>query len=279
MFYLFLLAHLVADFMLQPLWLVRRKRGWDGLLMHVGVVLLCMLALIPLEPAARGLWPAMLVIGAVHLAADRWKVRYADRIVRPPFVAFVLDQAIHAATIALVLGAFLPAAQLWSPQASPLALPAIYAACYLLATFAVPIGLIVALDPTFQHASLAAAARLRSLVAAALVLSLSLFAGPLALPATLAGVVAATRRPASRHPLDSTAGTLAVITVASDARRAAPRRRGFSRPPWPPLHEDSSHPMRSAGVGALRAPTKGWFCCGAAWSRRSKAGRSPLDNA
>jgi hypothetical protein len=157
----------------------------------------------------------MLVISAVHLAADRWKVRHADRLFRPPFVPFMLDQAIHAATIALALGAWLPAGQVWSLQASPLALPAVYAACYLLATCAAPIGLIVALDPTFQHASLAAAARLRSLVAAALVLSLSLFAGPLALPATLAGVVAATRRPASRHPLDSTAGMLAVLTVAA----------------------------------------------------------------
>ena len=31
MFYLFLFAHLVADFALQPFWLVLRKRHWDGL--------------------------------------------------------------------------------------------------------------------------------------------------------------------------------------------------------------------------------------------------------
>ncbi|NTW97484.1 MAG: DUF3307 domain-containing protein, partial [Oscillochloris sp.] len=162
MFYLFLLAHLVADFMLQPLWLVRRKRGWDGLLIHVGIVLLCMLALIPLEPTARALWPTMLAISVVHLAADRWKVRYADRLLRPPFVAFVLDQVIHAATLIVALSLVLPTEQVWSLHASPLAQPAIYAACYLVAAFAAPIGLIVALDPTFQHASLAAAARLRS---------------------------------------------------------------------------------------------------------------------
>jgi hypothetical protein len=134
---------------------------------------------------------------------------------RPHFVAFLLDQVIHTTTIAVALGACLPADQVWSLHASPLAMPSIYAACYLLAAFAAPIGLIVALDPTFQHASLAAAARVRSLVAAALVLSLALFAGPLALPATLAGIVAATRHPASRHPLDSPAGLLAVITVAA----------------------------------------------------------------
>jgi hypothetical protein len=134
---------------------------------------------------------------------------------RPPFVPFLLDQIIHTATISLALGACLPADQVWSLHASPLAIPSVYAACYLVAACAAPIGLIVALDPTFQHASLAAAARVRSLVAAALVLSLALFAGPLALPATLAGVVAATRRPASRHPLDSPAGMLVVLTVAA----------------------------------------------------------------
>jgi hypothetical protein len=215
MFYLFLFAHLVADFMLQPLWLVRRKRGWDGLFIHVGIVLICMLALIPLEPAAAALWPVMLAITVIHLGADRWKVRYADRLLRPPFVPFLLDQAIHVATISVALSLALSAAQVWSLQASPLALPAVYAACYLVAAFAAPIGLIVLFDPTFQHASLAAAARLRSLVAAAVVLSLSLFAAPLALPATLAGVVAVTRRPASRHPLDSPVGLLAVLIVAA----------------------------------------------------------------
>ncbi len=34
MLYLFLFAHLVADFVLQPFWLVQRKRHWDGLLIH-----------------------------------------------------------------------------------------------------------------------------------------------------------------------------------------------------------------------------------------------------
>lgn len=215
MFYLFLFAHLVADFMLQPLWLVRRKKGWDGLCIHVGLVLLCMLALIPLDPAVAQLWPTMLAISAVHLGADRWKVRYADRLMRPPLVPFLLDQVIHVVTLIVALSLSLPAEQVWSLHASPLALPAVYAISYLVAAFAAPISLIVALDPTFQHASLAAAARLRSLIAAAIVLSLTIFAAPLALPTTLAGIVALTRRPASGHPLDSPVGILAVLTVAA----------------------------------------------------------------
>lgn len=215
MFYLFLLAHLAADFALQPLWLVLRKRRWDGLLIHVGVVLACMLALVPLEPATGALVPAMFAISAVHLLADRWKVRYADRLLRPPFVPFLLDQAIHLATLAVILSLSLPAEQVWSLNATPLAAPALYVSGYLLAAWAVPVALIVALDPQFKHAAHGAAARLRSLVAAATVLSLALFAGPLALPVTLAGYAVAARRPASAHPLDGPVGMLTVLLASS----------------------------------------------------------------
>lgn len=215
MFYLFFLAHLVADFALQPFWLVQRKRRWDGLFMHVGVVLACMLALMLVEPAARSLWPAMLAISAVHLGTDRWKVRYADRLFRPPFVPFLMDQAIHAATIAAALSLTLPAARVWSPAASALAWPAIYLSAYIVTTLAVPIALIVLLDPTFQHAAQAARARARSLVAALAVLTLALVGGPVALPLTLAGLAVAARRPASTHPLDGHAGLLAVAIAAA----------------------------------------------------------------
>jgi hypothetical protein len=215
MFYLFLFAHLVADFALQPLWLVRRKRGWDGLLIHVGVVLACMLALIPFEPAAAPLWPAMLAISAAHLAADRWKVRHADALLRPPVVPFLLDQAIHLAVLAAALSLALPPAEVWGLRATPLAVPALYASGYLAATLATPIALIVLLDPGFAHAACAARARLRCLLAAATVLTLALLAGPAALPATLAGLALVARRPASAHPLDTPGGLLAVALAAA----------------------------------------------------------------
>lgn len=215
MVYLFFLAHLVADFALQPLWLVRRKRRWDGLGIHVGLVLFCMLALLLVEPMTRALWPAMILISGVHLFADWWKVNQADKLFRPPLVPFVLDQVIHAATIALVLGLFLPQTQIWSPAASILAWPAIYVSAYLVAALAVPIALIVFFDPTFTHAAHAAQARLRSLVVALVVLSLALWAGPLALPVTLIGLALATRRAASPHPLDGSQGLLAVSIVAA----------------------------------------------------------------
>jgi hypothetical protein len=215
MFYLFLFAHLLADFALQPLWLVRRKRRWDGLLIHVAVVLACMLALILAEPATAPLWPAMLAISTAHLAADRWKVRHADALLRPPVIPFLLDQAIHLAVLAGALSLALPPGALWSLDASPLARPALYGSGYLAATLATPIALIVALDPGFTHAASAARARLRCLLAAAAVLTLALLAGPVALPATLAGLALVARRPPSSHPLDSPAGLLAVALAAA----------------------------------------------------------------
>ncbi|RRR78032.1 MAG: DUF3307 domain-containing protein [Candidatus Viridilinea halotolerans] len=215
MFYLFLLAHLVADFALQPLWLVLRKRHWYGLAIHVALVMICMLALGLVEPAARALWPAMLAISAIHYGADWWKVRYGDKLFGLPWVPYALDQIIHVTTLVVVLSCAVPMAQLWSPDAVAFGWVAIYLSGYILAALAAPITLIVLFDPSFRHAAQAAQARVRCLVAASAVLSLSLLAGPAALPVTLAGLAWATRRPASSHPLDTPNGLMAVVLVAA----------------------------------------------------------------
>ena len=215
MIYLFLLAHLVADFILQPYWLVVRKRRWDGLLIHGGIVLVCMLTLPLADRAALALWPAMLAITAVHIAADWWKVRYGDRVPGPPIVAFLLDQVIHVATLCAALGIALPAEYAWTQAGSPSAHLAIDAAVYVVAAFATPIAVMVWLDPAFEHAALAGGARIRSLLAGATVVSLALLGGILALPATLLGVAVLTRRPASTHPLDMPSGLLVVLCVAA----------------------------------------------------------------
>ncbi len=215
MFYLFLLAHLVADFMLQPYWLVKRKRRWDGLLIHGGVVLACMLLLALFDRRALELWPAMLGITAVHVTADWWKVHRCDRLFPRPIVPFLIDQVIHFGTLALLLSACMPLAEVWTLEGSPLAAYAIYAAVYVVAAFAVPIGVMVWLDPQFRHAARAGQARARSLVVGAMSVSLALLGGALALPATLIGYAAITRRPASEHPLDMPAGTFAVLLAAA----------------------------------------------------------------
>ena len=215
MFYLFLLAHLVADFVLQPYWLVVRKQRWDGLLIHGGIVLACMLLLPLADPAALALWPAMLAITGVHIAADRWKVRYGNRIPGPPIIPFLLDQVIHVTTLGVVLGLALPAGQIWMIVASPMARLALYAAAYVVATCATPIGVMIWLDPAFTNVALAGKARLRSLLAGAVAVSLALFGGLLALPATLIGATLIVRHPLSTHPLDMPAGLLAVLCVGA----------------------------------------------------------------
>jgi hypothetical protein len=215
MFYLFLLAHLVADFVLQPYWLVVRKRRWSGLLIHGGIVLACMLLLPLADAAALALWPAMLAITVVHIAADWWKVRYGDRIPGPPIGPFLLDQLVHITTLCVALGLALPARQVWTIGASPVAPLALYAAAYVVAACATPIGVMIWLDPAFTNAALAGGARLRSLLAGAAMVSLALFGGLLALPATLIGAALIARHPRSPHPLDMPAGMLAVLCVGA----------------------------------------------------------------
>jgi hypothetical protein len=214
-FYLFLLAHLVADFMLQPYWLVARKRYWHGLAIHCSIVLACMLALPLLDPSVLGLWPAMLAITAVHFMADWWKVNKGHRIPGPPIGPFLLDQVIHLTTLAAVLSLLVPQERLWSLAGSPAAGTAVYAGAYIVALLAAPIAVMVWLDPSFEKQALAGRARVRSLVAGALVVSLTLYAGAVALPATLLGLAVAARRPLSAHPLDSATGLLVVMGVAA----------------------------------------------------------------
>jgi hypothetical protein len=215
MLYLFLLAHLVADFVFQPYWLVMRKRQWDGLLLHGAIVLVCMLLLPLIDRATLALWPAMLGVAAVHVAADWWKVRFGDRIPGPPIGPFMLDQAIHVVTLCVALNVALPAEQVWRLGASPIAPIALYGSAYVVAAFATPIGVMIWLDPMSTNAALSGGARLRSLLAGASVVSLTLFGGLLALPATLLGVAVVARRPRSTHPLDMPAGMLAVMCVAA----------------------------------------------------------------
>jgi hypothetical protein len=214
MFYLFLLAHLVANFMLQPYWLVQRKRRWDGLLIHGGLVLGCMLLLPLIDPRALELWPAMLGITAVHVLADWGKVHRYDKRFSRPIVPFLLDQLIHVGTLALALGLSLPLWQVWTLDGSPMAPYALYAGAYVVAAFAVPIGVMIWLDPQFSKVALAGRARLRCLLVGATSVSLALMGGALALPATLIGYAAITRRPASQHPLDMPAGIFAVLLAA-----------------------------------------------------------------
>jgi hypothetical protein len=87
----------------------------------------------------------MLGITAVHIAADRWKVHFGERMPGPPIGPFMLDQVIHLVTLCAALSLALPAAQVWRLDASPAAHWGLYASAV--------------------NAAISGAARLRSLVA------------------------------------------------------------------------------------------------------------------
>lgn len=212
---LFLVAHLIADFMLQPYWLVRRKRRWDGLLIHGGIVLACMLALPLIVPQTRALWQAMLAITVVHIATDWWKIHRGDALFRHPIQPFILDQGIHVGIILIILYLALPPTMLWEPTALPSARAALYGVGYIIAALAAPIAVMVWLDPGFTQRRFALNARIRSFVVGAVAVSLVLGAGTFALPLALLGLIVAWRYPASPHPLDRPIGVLAVLCVSA----------------------------------------------------------------
>ncbi len=88
-----LFAHVVADYVLQPAWIVARKHDPRILLTHVAVVLAVSMAAIGRVDA-----PAVLALGAAHLVIDAIKTW----AVRDSLATHLADQAAHVASIAAV---------------------------------------------------------------------------------------------------------------------------------------------------------------------------------
>ena len=85
-----LVAHLVADFPLQPDWMIRRKRNPAVLVLH-GLIVTGTAAL------ALGGWPAqlLLILVGTHLAMDAIKVY----LLKDSLASFTVDQVVHLAVI------------------------------------------------------------------------------------------------------------------------------------------------------------------------------------
>jgi hypothetical protein len=85
-----LAAHLVADFPLQPGWMVRHKRNPAVLGLHV--VLVSVVTIL-----AIGTWPTtlLLILVATHLVMDALKVY----LMQDSLISFTLDQAVHLLVI------------------------------------------------------------------------------------------------------------------------------------------------------------------------------------
>lgn len=97
-----MLGHMIGDFVLQPYWLVLAKRkGWPGLLIHVGIVtfitaVLCWNA-IPLW------WVWMIVLFLGHLFIDQFRTFvFTDNSKGKGLLLLILDQIAHFILIALL---------------------------------------------------------------------------------------------------------------------------------------------------------------------------------
>ncbi len=125
-----LLAHLLADFVLQPQWMVERKRNPIVFALHVVIVFsLTTIAL-------GGIWKVALPIAALHCVIDMFKTYILTDHVRKGHVAFLADQIAHLATL-------VAAAMIWPETitsgyvgswASAALLPAIFVCGLIVAT-------------------------------------------------------------------------------------------------------------------------------------------------
>lgn len=115
LFFLLLLAHVIADF-LQPASLVRwSKSGVGGLLVHTTIYA----GLTALVLAGRGSywWGWLIALALAHFLLDRLKYWAAPRLERVSVVLFLVDQLLHIGVIAGVafgagLGHFAPSLEM-----------------------------------------------------------------------------------------------------------------------------------------------------------------------
>ena len=100
MFWNLFLAHLLGDYPLQPMWLVRSKSQMWGLVLHASIHLLTLLLLV--GAYRNEIWPQVLALTFFHFAVDVMKYRLTDA--RPEWVtsSYFIDQAIHILSIIVV---------------------------------------------------------------------------------------------------------------------------------------------------------------------------------
>jgi len=100
MFWLLVLAHLIADYPLQPDWMVRAKRGLPGLLLHVGIHF-CVTAVV-LGLGGADFWLPALALAGFHFVIDLGK-NLVNRL-RPQWVSgpYLIDQVFHYISMVIV---------------------------------------------------------------------------------------------------------------------------------------------------------------------------------
>ena len=93
MFWNLFLAHLLGDYPLQPMWLVRSKSQMWGLVLHGSIHLLTLLLLV--GSFRTEIWPQILTLAIFHFLVDVVKYRTTEG--RPEWTvsSYFIDQAVH----------------------------------------------------------------------------------------------------------------------------------------------------------------------------------------
>ncbi len=97
MFWNLFLAHLLGDYPLQPMWLVRSKSQMWGLVLHGSIHLLTLLLLVGSFRAE--IWPQILALAIFHFFVDVVKYRTTEG--RPEWTvsSYFIDQTVHILSI------------------------------------------------------------------------------------------------------------------------------------------------------------------------------------
>jgi hypothetical protein len=92
-----LLAHFLGDFVFQSDWMVRNRDKLWVLSLHASTHFVLMFFF--MVQLRLTLWPYLLLIALIHFGQDRIKIILTNR--RPEWIqqAFIIDQALHFATI------------------------------------------------------------------------------------------------------------------------------------------------------------------------------------
>ncbi len=119
-----LLGHLIGDYVLQPLQLVlMKRRGWRGILIHVGIVIAVTSILLWPVLGHWWYWLCLLCLFIGHLLIDRARAFLVSDAEARGLLYLVIDQALHTSLLALIayLTYVLPAHHLTLPPltASP----------------------------------------------------------------------------------------------------------------------------------------------------------------
>jgi hypothetical protein len=101
-FLLLTLGHLIGDFALQPFWLVLAKRkGWPGLIIHVGVVTFFTAILVVDHIPSWWAWIIVLFVG--HLFIDQFRTFiFTDNTKGKGLLLLIADQFAHIILILLI---------------------------------------------------------------------------------------------------------------------------------------------------------------------------------